>query len=504
MKTLNRGFAAAALVLLLLPGPELAGQSLPFEEKARYERTLEQKADEVLVRLLGPNQAKVVIEATMDFSRTEKLEVSGEPAAKDPFKWQAAGGDAQSGDYLMPGFPSFAAGGSENKTYNRQTMSPSSFVKKLAVSVIVNKDLPDAAADNLRRVVEEVLMMDTARGDQLSVIKTPFAPLWRTIWYTPEALSMVLKYVMVALMGIIGMIVVSVGFLRLAGAMSTMAKVQQSHQITMDLGKGAAPGGGEAALAAPGGAGLPAGLLPAPAGPGESDAGGDGGRVVFNVTSAQVPFLVNMMSGEAPDNVALMAAHLPAAVKTEFLQKLPPAFSSEIFISMAKIRFVEPEVISTLKEELERRLAGAVGGIEGVLSVMETLGLRGKQGLIAELSKKQPELAAELRRHVLLPEDLGRLSDKEMSLLAAALKPEEWALALFALPEDAKLKLRGQLADKTWQMIEQSMGYGAPLKEKSEEAVERVMASVVALIKEGRIANPVAVPLPLIGGGQAA
>ena len=108
--------ALAVLGAAVIPGPApLAAQSLPFEDKARYERTLEQKADDVLVRLLGPNQAKVVVETLMDFNRTEKLEFAPQEKG-DMFKWQAAGGDAQSGDYLLPGFPAAASGGEEKRS----------------------------------------------------------------------------------------------------------------------------------------------------------------------------------------------------------------------------------------------------------------------------------------------------------------------------------------------------------------------------------------------------
>ncbi|OGR41175.1 MAG: hypothetical protein A2X35_07210 [Elusimicrobia bacterium GWA2_61_42] len=486
------------LVAICYAGPRTGYcQGLPFEDKAKYERSLEQKVDEVLVRLLGPNQAKVMVEATMDFDRSEKLNVTSEiPADKNnPFKWQGAGGDAQSGDYLMPGFPSFASAGSENKTYNRQMLFPSAFIKRMTVSIIVNRDVPDLDAENIRRVVSEMLVMDAKRGDQLSVIKTPFAPLWRTIWYTPEAISLVLKYVMLSLIAIIAMIVVAVGFLKLAGAMSTMAKVQQSHQITMDLGKGGVPGAAE-----PGAPALPA---PGPAGGGEPEEASVGGRVSFNVQPEQVPFLVNMMVNEEPANVALVAGHLSEEVRRGFLKALPPAFASDVIINMSKIRFVEPEIIATLKEELERRLSGATGGIEGALNAIRCVNLRAKKAMLAALEQKQPELAAEVRRHILMPEDLVLLSERDLSLVISAVKVEEWAAALFELPAEFREKLKAQLAEKTWQMIEQSMTYGSPTPEKMEEAVEGILALVAEQIRTGRISNPLA-GARLIGGGARA
>jgi len=495
-------FVASLLVLaapaVLRPEP-LAAQSMPFEDKARYERTLEQKADEVLVRLLGPNQAKVVVETVMDFNRTEKFEYAPKDK-EDQFKWRAAG-DAQSGDYLLPGFPVAASsGGEEKRSYSRQMLYPSAFIKRMSVSIILNRDLPEADAENVRKVVSEILMLDVKRGDQLTVLKAPFAPLWRTIWYTPETVSLVLKYVMLGVMGIISIVVVAIGFLKLAGAMSTMAKVQQSHQITMDLGKGAGPGGAD----------LPAlGLgshadMARPARDKTEDAGQpENGDVVFNVRPAQVPFLVNMMVNEDPANVALVAGHLPPDVRGEFFRKLPSSFASDVIISMSKIRFIEPDVINTLKDELERRLSGTVGGLDVALSALEGVNLSARRGMLGELQKKQPELAAEVRKHILLPDDIALFSDRDLSLMVAAVKVEEWACALFDLPDAVRQKVKGQMAEKTWLMVEQSMSYGTPSPGKTEEAMENIMLAAAGLIKEGKIAWPPDPERLLLAAGNA-
>ena len=478
MKKYEKTLVVIILALFCLPARGLLAQSLPFEDKAKYEKSLEQKVDEVLVKILGPNQAKVIVETSMDFSRTEKLEVNSKvtPDTENGFK-----------DYLVPGFPAFGSMGTENKSYSREMLYPSAFVKKMTVSVILNSNIQDQDAAKIRSVVSEILMLNAERGDQLSVIKAPFAPIWRTIWYTPEAISLVLKYVMLSLMGIIAMIVVAVGFLKLAGAMSTMAKVQQSHQITMELGKSGAPGGMEAglpALSVPGGGRQAAG--------GETMPQPEGEKTVFNIRLEQVPFLINMMAAEDPANVALVAGHLPQEVQSEFLKKLQPAFASEVIMNMSKIRFVEPEIITTLKDELERRLSGAVGGIDGALSAIENVNLRAKRGMLAELGQKHPELAAEVRKRILMPDDLALLAEKDLSLMVSAVKTEEWSFALFELPESVRQKIKAQMAEKTWAMIEQSMSYGTPSAEKMEEALERIMLKTAELIKEGRIADPLA------------
>ncbi|OGR71793.1 MAG: hypothetical protein A2179_04950 [Elusimicrobia bacterium GWC2_63_65] len=498
---INAAFAAAlAAGALCSFAAAAAAQTLPLDDKARYEKALEQKVDDVLLQLLGPNQAKVVVQATMDFTRTEKVDVASGVRQKEDksglFKWQTATAEAGQplNEYLLPGFPVMEPGeGGEgadgNKSYQKQTSFPASFIKKLVVTVIVNKTLPDAEAQNVRTVVSEVLSLDAQRGDELSVIRTPFAPVWRTIWYTPEAVSLVFKYGILSLIGIIGMIVVAVGFLKLAGAMNTMAKAQQSHQITMDMAK--------QGLGGPGLPGLPGAAGGEAAAAGEKKDGekaGEGGedaeKALFNIKPEHVDFLVKLMSGEDPANVALVAAHLSEDVKSEFLRRLPADFSAEVVANIAQMRFVEPEVIATIREELEKRLAGAFGGVNKAVAAMGKVSLRAKKEMLASLELRHPDLAREVRPRIFLADDLLKLTDKDMSLLATSVKLEDWALALWELPGEMRPKLKAQLADKSWAMLEQTMKYGSPSAEKKEAAVEGIVTAALKLMDEGRMANP--------------
>ena len=485
-----RCFFVFALISILITSSY--AQTLPFYNKAKYEKMLEQKVDKVLVRILGPNQAQVLIDATLDFTRTEKFKLNQNaplPKEKDMFKWKNAGGEKIKSDYLLPGFPSFNLTTGENKSYDKEFLYPSSFVKKLDVTVMINEKVADKELANLRIVVARVLMIDANRGDSFSIIKASFAPFWQTIWYTPDTISMVLKYVVLTFMGIIAMIVVAIGFLKLAGAMSSMAKVQQNHQITMEMGKGdtSVEGVGSDFIALPNTKekyGEYSNELEFQ-GHDESNQ-----RVIINVRHDQVSFLVNMMIKEDPANVALILMHLQPSIKSEFLKNLSPKFVSEIMASMSKVRFIEPDTILTLKEEIEKRISGAVGGVSKIIETLNGVDLKRKKEVLEELNKSNSDIAVQVKKKVLLIEDLLLFTDKDLSLIISKIKSEDWASAMWDILEPLKKRIRGQMADKTWQMIEQSMSYGSPSPERIDQSMEKIMTTIVKLIQEGLIVNP--------------
>jgi len=229
---------------------------------------------------------------------------------------------------------------------------------------------------------------------------------------------------------------------------------------------------------------------------GESKEQDENVKVVFNVRKDQVPFLISMMLKEDPANVALVATHLEPEVRSEFLRAIPADISSEIIASMANVRFMEPDVIMTLKDELERRLSGAVGGVDKVLEVLENVGLSVKKNMLKQLQEKHPELAREVKARILLFEDLGRLEEREMSLLASSVNIEDWSAVIWDMPELFKGRLKTQMAEKTWRMLEESAKYGMPTREKIDAAAETIMAVAVKLIGEGRMVNPLTRPAP--------
>ena len=486
-------------VLCLLSGARIVfGQSIPLDDKARYEHSLEVKIEAVLLKLLGPNQAKVVVQADMDFTRTEKTNAitQATPAAvkEGMFKWDGASVENQmSAEYLLPGFPTMDSTkekGGGSTSFQKQMTFPDTFIKKLVVTVVLNQNLSESETQEIRNVVSGILSMDQKRGDELAIIKTPFAPFWRTVWYTPEAMNLVFKSLILAVLGIFALIVVAIGFLKLAGAMNNMAKAQQGHQITMEMGAAAGAGGAPAAAGpAPGGT-LDLLVREGTERDTNESGGGDFDKVVFNVRKDQVVFLVSMMGSEDPANVALVAAHLPPDVRGEFLRRLSPDAASEVISHMAKVRFVEPDLINTIKDELERRLSGALGGVHQVIEVLERVNLRAKKEMLERLLEKDPETARLVRSKVFLTEDLSLLSEKDMSVVISNFKVEVLASALWEFPQALKDAIKKQMADKTWQMVEQTMKYGAPSRDTSEKAAEELVELTLKLIKEGRIVNP--------------
>lgn len=496
-----------ALLALTLSGPvraqvtaAAAGASpssvIPIDDKARYDKFLEDKADSILMRMLGPNRAKVLVDATLDFTRTEKFTVSsGEDQSKDGasdqdilFAWQktTATKPNQPSEFLpgipmdTPGAPAPAAPAGPT-SYEKQYAFPGSFVKKLNVTIIIDKDIPQDQSDTIERVVTNLLDLDQKRGDELTVIQATFAPAWKTIWYSQDSVSMVFKYAVLALMTMLTLIVIAWCFVKLAGAIETMAKAQ-TQQYAMDVGMKPELENQQPELPQ---------LEPPQEEEEEKEAEPEEEpEIVIDVKAHQLDTLVEMLKDEDPENIALVSAYLSADMRKKFLNDLPAATQAEVIMNMANVRFVEQDMVVKIKTEIERRLAGAVGGLGRIYDMIETAPPSLQRQLLSELETKDPTLYGELRKHVLLMEDLVGLSPEEWSVLMGRTRIETWAAALPGAPDALKKAVESQVLPQTWMIVSQIMESQGVTKERIQQAQASLLDEARKLIDEGKIHNP--------------
>ena len=464
---------------------------LPVEDKIKYEAALERKAQEVIVNILGPGRARVLVEAAVEKPR----EPQPVAAPKQTVQWVDTSQSPPPGaQQILPGFYT-----APQETERPKPQSPTVFlpflVKKISVNVVLDKDVSSAQAANIAVVLSGMLNLDQSRGDGVNVVRAPFMPVWSAMLTDPGIINMLARYGLISVIVIISMIILAAAVIRLAGAVSLMAGPQQAHKIEMDFS-----GRTSSVPEAAGGAELPGG----PAGEaGPEAAAGAGGGAVFDVKVGQVPLLKYMLEREEPANIAVIVSRLPPDARKALMGAFDRKLASRIMLNMATVRFVEPEIVAEIKEELERKLNGAVGGMPRVIEFMGEMGLKAKKDMIKIFEAEEPALAAELRSRVLLDDDVAALSDKDLSMLLSALTPADWSDAMPALRDDFKARIKTGMPERSWQIIEQNARFNAPSAERAEAGLEKLVASAERLIKEGKITRPAAAPRLAAPGGKS-
>ncbi|MBI5200753.1 MAG: hypothetical protein HY925_04120, partial [Elusimicrobia bacterium] len=484
--------AASFLIVALGMGSIGYAQTLPIEDKNKYDKSLEEKAEAVVLKILGPNKAKVVIDATLDFTRIDRLElVSGKGKEGDDkgqapalFAWQQMSAQSAGPSEFLPGIP-VAGPNTGNmgppQSYERKSGFAPSFVKRLAVTIIFDKSVPVEQQDSIRTILTELLEIDPER-DSLNVVTAQFAPLWKTIWYSPDSFSMILRYLLLTLMALVTLGVVAFCFIKLANAMEAMANAQTDYGMDLNTEDKGAEGAEQALLEEE--------KKEGEEGEDEAKRKEEAPEVVIEVKENQVQILLNMIKAESAENIALVLTHLTEERRKQILSKLPRDVEAQVLVWFSEVKFIEPEIIQAIKEEIERRLSQAVGGMERVFEIIDAADPPTKKEILEALKISNPELATLVRSRVLFIEDLVKLGAQDWALLMGRIRLEDWAVALKDAPSELRTILRGNMMPKTWAILEQTMASVAFAQERVAEAHGTILGEVWKMIQSGLIANP--------------
>ena len=213
-------------------------------------------------------------------------------------------------------------------------------------------------------------------------------------------------------------------------------------------------------------------------------------RITFRLRREQLPALAEMLRKETPDNVAIVLSRLPPPQRPELLSLLGRELGQQALVSLAAVRFVDDEMLSMLKEEIEKRLDSVVGGPGEAVALINSYPYSERKEILSRLEAGGAQFAGEARALLVLDEDLLSLSDKDTAALAAALPPEQLAGVFHSLPDKLRYKIKGQLDAKTLALVEKAAPDYSPARHKQAEDMEKFMAAVVALIDSGRVARP--------------
>ena len=327
-------------------------QELPLEGKARLDAALEAKADALLARVLGPDRAKTGVDATVDLTRFERFRVTGE-----------AGGRAQ--------------------TYERTSAFAPGLVKRLDVALLVDRRVPAAERTKAADLVAALLQIDPSRGDEVKVIAADLPPAWRDAWRSPWTLGRALRDAALSALALLALGALGVLLVRLARSRDPFALRTAAAAPPPSARPAPEDGPPETAIDEP--AGVEAALGGAP----------------ISARPEQAAELAALARGQDPENLALVISCLRPETRRAFLAELAPEERASALGALGKTRFVDPEIVSAVKRELERRLSGLVGGPAALERVLGEADPQARREALSALEGIDAELARALRARVL-------------------------------------------------------------------------------------------------------
>ena len=207
--------------------------------------------------------------------------------------------------------------------------------------------------------------------------------------------------------------------------------------------------------------------------------------------------VVQFLSEEHPQTIALILTHLPTTFGAQILSLLPSAMQVDIALRVAHMDRTAPEMIERVEEGLRGRLGnigtadlkGPKDGTDNLAELLNTADRTTEKLILDTLGETDPELAERVRALMFVFEDIVQISDKDLQEVLRTIDTKQLALALKGVSEEVSDAIFRNLSERATETLREEIDFLGPVKVKEVEAAQTAIVAVIReLDEEGRIA----------------
>lgn len=390
-------------------------------------------------------------------------------------------------------------------------------IKRIFVKVAIDQSLPSDSETKVQALLAALLEIDPERGDRVLITRFQIPNPIFELFKDPKFLGVVLQWATIAVLILLGLSCLTLlGLLALRGMigffeqiaqafvvarnrslelkfdlplwlreslpMIRLKKVEEVEQHSSVTSRQGEEGGGAMATA---GGGVGGG------------ASGPPRDLTIRIPADKAADLCHLIGKEDPKHIALVVAKLPSDTRSAFLSNLAPEKLSDVLTAMANPQYVESDMMMHLKEELERRVVGVVGGEHAILQTLESLHLMMRMKLLHNLEVQNAALFKVVRKKILLFEDLIHVPEQELNVLLSKVPIQELTIAIAdgITPPALKEKILRALPKKTAATLTELLSMaGHPPEDKILEAQDKILRMAQKMIADGSMRHPLAEP----------
>lgn len=213
------------------------------------------------------------------------------------------------------------------------------------------------------------------------------------------------------------------------------------------------------------------------------------------VRKADPQQLLNYLSSEHPQTIALVLSFLQPDQGGVILSGLPPEKQSDIVKRIAVMDRTSPEVIREVEGILEQKLSSLSnqdytrsGGIDVIVEIINKVDRGTEKTIFENLEIDEPELAEEIRRKMFVFEDIINLDNKSIQRVIREVNNQELSLSLKVASEEVSSKIFKNMSKRQADLIKEEMEFMGPVRLRDiEEAQQKIVNLIRTLEDKGEI-----------------
>ena len=196
--------------------------------------------------------------------------------------------------------------------------------------------------------------------------------------------------------------------------------------------------------------------------------------------------LLNVITYEHPQTIALILCHLSPEKAAQVMAELPEETQSEVAFRIATMKDTSPMVIKEIEKVLENKLSSVVrtemtslGGVETLVGILNQVDRTTEKNITETLEREDAELADRIKSSMFVFEDIITLDDVSIQRILREVEVKDLALALKGCSEDVGEAIYRNQSKRAAASLKEDMEFLGPVRLMDVEKAQQDIVSII-------------------------
>lgn len=197
--------------------------------------------------------------------------------------------------------------------------------------------------------------------------------------------------------------------------------------------------------------------------------------------------LLNVISNEHPQTIALILCYLQADKSAQIMSALPEDLQTEVAYRIATMSNTSPMVVKEIEKILDSKLSSVIrtesaiiGGIQSLVDILNQADRTTEKNITDGLEREDAELAEKIKESMFVFEDIITLDDISIQRILREVDMKELAMALKGCSEDVQEVIFRNQSKRAASTLKEDMEFLGPVRLVD---VEKAQSKVVSIIR---------------------
>ena len=212
--------------------------------------------------------------------------------------------------------------------------------------------------------------------------------------------------------------------------------------------------------------------------------------------SADARQVTSLLSGEHPQTIALVLAHLRPEQASAIMAGLPPQEQADTAHRIALMERATPDAVQIVADSLQRKASAvltprettAIGGVQPLVDIINRADPTTEKLILEGLKDRDEALADEVRSMMFVFADVVMLEDRAVQLVLRNIETGELALAMKGANDEVQQTILRNLSERARDNLVEEIDLLGPVRlSQVEEARSGIVQGIRRLEESGQI-----------------